>query len=202
MSKQKDQIESSTEVRVESRSEQTVQGGSVVNDDRVAELTAALQRLQAEFSNFKRRSDESRGELLSLAKQDVILQILPVLDNIDRALAHLPVELADNAWAGGVGQVAKQATDVLKNLGVERFGAEGDEFNPNMHEAIAYEEVAAGAVGNGSNECVAKVMQLGYRMGDKIIRHAIVTVLRSDHPPRMADDAQPKSNDEGGNNNE
>lgn len=176
MSKKHIQHENLTEVHVESRSEQTVQGSTSNGDDRVTELTADLQRLQAEFANFKRRSDESRGELLNLAKQDVILQILPVLDNIDRALAHRPAELADNAWAGGVEQVVKQASDVLKNLGVERFGAEGDEFNPTLHEAIAYEEATTNSGASDAGERVAKVMQPGYRMGDKVIRHAIVTI--------------------------
>lgn len=140
-------------------------------EQRVEELTSDLQRVQAEFMNFRRRSDEQRSAILDLAKQDVVIQILPLLDNVERALGHVPVELADNAWAKGVEQVAKQAQDILKTLGVEKIDSVGRPFDHNLHEAVAVD-------GDGEEEVVAEELQPGYRMGDKVIRHAMVKVSR------------------------
>lgn len=137
---------------------------------KVDELTADLQRVQADFVNFRRRSEEARAEILDLAKQDVVLQLLPLIDNIERALAHVPAELESNSWAQGVTQVAKQAQDVLKNLGVEKLKSLGQLFDHNLHEAIAMMD------GEGEQEVVVEELQPGYRMGDKVIRHAMVKV--------------------------
>lgn len=141
-------------------------------DNRIDELTADLQRVQADFVNFRRRSDEERGEFLNLAKQDIILQILPVLDNIDRALGHLPEDLKGNPWAEGVEKVAKQAQETLKAIGVERIASLGQPFDHNLHEAIAVVD------GDGSQEVVVEELQPGYKLGEKIIRHAMVKVGR------------------------
>lgn len=137
---------------------------------KVDELTSDLQRIQADFMNFRRRSDEERGAFLDLAKQNVVLQLLPVLDNIGRALSHIPDELQDNNWAKGVSQIAKQSDDTLKSLGVTRVESLGQPFDPNLHEAIGFED------GEGDHEVVIEELQPGYKMGDKVIRHAMVKV--------------------------
>lgn len=139
---------------------------------KVDELTADLQRIQADFVNFRRRSDDERGEFLSLAKQDVIMQLLPLLDNIGRALGHIPEDLANNPWAKGVSQIAKQSEEILRGLGVEPFGKVGEPFDPNLHEAIGYED------GEGDEEMISEVLQSGYKLGQKVIRHAMVKVSR------------------------
>jgi molecular chaperone GrpE len=146
-----------------------------VTDDlqnRVDELTNDLQRLQAEFINYKRREAESRGELLAMAKGHVVMEILPVLDNIDRALSHRPKELQDNAWAGGVEQVSKQALATLSKLGVEKIQAVGQPFDHNVHEAVATED------GEGDMELVVAELQPGYTLNGQVIRHAMVKVGR------------------------
>jgi molecular chaperone GrpE len=107
-----------------------------------------------------------------MAKQVVITELLPVLDNISRALTHLPEDLADNDWAKGVAQVGKQAEDTLRNLGVERIETVGQPFDPNLHEAISMED------GEGETEIVTEELQSGYRIGDRVIRHAMVKVAR------------------------
>ncbi len=150
----------------------TGQTSNVDLQTKVDELTADLQRIQADFVNFRRRSDDERGEFLTLAKQDVILQLLPVLDNIGRALSHLPDELSDNGWAKGVSQISKQAEETLKGLGVTRIDSIGRPFDPNLHEAIGYEE------GEGDQEVVTEELQPGYKLGDKVIRHSMVKVGR------------------------
>lgn len=136
----------------------------------VDDLTADLQRVQAEFQNYKRREAEVKAELTAHAKRDVILQLLPLLDNIDRALAHRPEELADNAWAGGVEAVGKQAGDVLSKLGITRIETVGQPFNPDLHEAISYDD------GEGETEVVVEELQPGYIQGERVLRHAMVKV--------------------------
>src|SRR3990167_5948507 len=112
--------------------------GKVEKD--LQELTEDLKRVQADFVNYKRRQEEERSGLMDYAKQSVVAQILLVFDNIDRALAHVPKELENNDWAKGVKQVAKQSEEVLRELGVEKIVAAGKLFNPQLHEAVGFEE--------------------------------------------------------------
>lgn len=137
---------------------------------RIDELTGDAQRVQAEFLNYKRREDEAKAELKNYAKQEVIMELLPLLDNIDRALSHRPEDLKGNAWAGGVEQVGKQALDTLARLGVTRIESVGQPFDHNLHEAIGFED------GEGESEVVVEELQPGYKIGDRVIRHAMVKV--------------------------
>ena len=137
----------------------------------IGELTAHLQRLQAEFDNYRRRVADQQAAVLELAKQDVVLQLLPLIDNIDRALAHVPEDLADNAWAKGVAGVAKQAEDTFKNVGVAKIQTVGQPFDHNTMEAVAAE-------GEGDQEVVSEELQAGYQLGEKVIRPAMVKVER------------------------
>ncbi len=138
---------------------------------RIEELTGDLQRLQAEFINYKRREDDAKAEIAGFATKRVIIELLPMLDNIERALAHRPEELKDNGWAQGVVQVGKQTADVLRFLGVEKIqSAVGRPFDHNLHEAVSMED------GDGDTEVVIEELQPGYKMGDQVIRHAIVKV--------------------------
>jgi molecular chaperone GrpE len=136
-------------------------------DERIDELTQDLQRVQADFVNYKRRAESERLEIMAMAKQEVMKQLLPILDNIDRGLAHLPEELLDNDWAKGVQQVAKQAEEMLKSIGIERIISVGERFDPHQHEAISQD---------GEGDTVTEELQPGYRMGDKVIRHSMVKV--------------------------
>ncbi|HSX14837.1 MAG TPA: nucleotide exchange factor GrpE [Candidatus Saccharimonadales bacterium] len=137
------------------------------SDQALEELKSDLQRVQADFVNFRRRIEGERGELMESAKVMVVEELLPLFDNLDRALAHAPAELAGNAWVQGVEQVAKQVTETLANLGVEVFGAVDDHFDPKLHEAIAHE---------GEGEAIIEVFQKGYRSGERVIRPAMVKV--------------------------
>lgn len=134
---------------------------------KIDELTHDLQRLQAEFANFKRRAQEARAEIAEFATQQVVIQLLPLFDNLDRALNHRPEELKNNSWAEGVEQVSRQVGDVLKALGVEKIQSVGQEFDHNLHEAVSHD---------GEGETVIEELQPGYKMGDRVIRHAAVRV--------------------------
>jgi molecular chaperone GrpE len=131
------------------------------------ELKADLQRVQADFVNFKRRIEGERVELLQLAKADVVAELVPLFDNFDRALDHIPPELNDNAWVQGIAQVDKQIGEVLAQTGVSVYGQVGDEFDPKLHEAIAHE---------GSGDHITEVFQKGYRIDERVIRPARVKV--------------------------
>lgn len=138
---------------------------------KIEELTQDLQRVHADFVNFRRRSDEERVQLRDQAKIGIITQLLPLIDNIDRALAHIPKELEENQWAKGVAQLAKQFSNTLKDLGVEEITAVGEPFDPHLHEAVSYDD------GEGE-EIVEAELQKGYRLGDQVIRHSMVRVGR------------------------
>lgn len=157
--------ESHTEVKIENSMQAETSTGADLE-----ELENDLKRVQAEFLNFKRRNESERAELIDMVKQTVIMELLPLLDNISRALTHLPAELEANDWARGVVQVGKQADDTLTNLGVTKVESVGQPFDPNLHEAVAMEE------GDGKDEVVVEELQSGYKIGDKVLRPAMVKV--------------------------
>jgi len=143
------------------------------DDERVAELTADLQRLQAEFINFKRRAEDERAELTAAATRRVLRELLPVRDNFDRELAGRPTGV-DAAWAASIDAIRNQFDQSLRALGVERFASVGTVFDPNRHEAVA------DAGGEGEHEVVADELQAGYMQGDRVLRPAMVRVAHTD----------------------
>ncbi len=145
--------------------------GDIETAQQVGELTAHLQRLQAEFDNYRRRVADQQAAIMDLAKQDVILQLLPLIDNVDRALAHVPADLKDNPWAQGVAGVAKQAEETFASVGVTKVQTVGQPFDHNSMEAVAAE-------GEGESEEVSEELQAGYKLGEKVIRPAMVKVIR------------------------
>jgi molecular chaperone GrpE len=136
----------------------------------VAELTEALQRERADATNLRRRHDEQVSGLQSLVKANVIRELLPVIDNFERALKHVPSDLEGNEYIKGVQGVVKQFEKTLAGIGVVRIKTVGEPFNPRVHEAVSMEE------GEGTQEVVAEELQAGYQLGDEIIRHAMVRV--------------------------
>lgn len=153
------------------------------------ELTEALQRERADAVNLRRRHEEQIGSLNNLVKANVIRELLPALDNLERALKHAPKELADNDYVKGVQGVVKQFEKVLANIGVERIKTVGEVFDPRYHEAVSMEE------GVGTVEVVSEELQAGYKLGEEIIRHAMVRV-------RMEDAQSHESRDKRANQNE
>lgn len=138
----------------------------------VAELTQALQRERADAMNIRRRHEEQLASLKSMVKSSVIEELLPVIDNFERALKHVPVELADNSYIKGVQGVVKQFETTLAGMGVVRIKTVGEPFNPHLHEAVGIDG------DDGDNEVVSEELQAGYQLGDQVIRHAMVKVVR------------------------
>ena len=126
-----------------------------------------LLRLTAEYSNYKRRSEKEKQDAYVYAKSDTIKALLPVIDNLERALAN---ETKDyNALKKGVEMTFDNLTAILETLGVEIFGEPGDIFDPNLHNAVMHIEDEA--YKNGE---IVDVFQKGYKIGDKIVRPAMV----------------------------
>jgi molecular chaperone GrpE len=139
-------------------------------EQKIAELTEALQRERADAINVRRRAEEERVKLAAFFKAKVLRDLLPALDNLERALKHAPKELADNDYVKGVKNVANQFEQNLQSLGVEKIKTVGEVFDPSVHEAIHMEE------GDGDVEVVCEELQPGYKVGDEVIRHAVVKV--------------------------
>lgn len=136
----------------------------------IAELTEALQRERADATNIRRRYDEHIANLQTLAKAGVIRDLLPVIDNFERALKHVPADLADNDYVKGIQGIVKQFEKTLEQLGVKRIKTVGEHFNPHLHEAVSMEE------GDGEHEIVSEELQSGYQLGEEVLRHAMVRV--------------------------
>jgi len=139
-------------------------------EQQIAELTDALQRERADATNIRRRHDEQITGLRSAVKAHVVRDLLPIVDNFERALKHVPAELEGNDFVKGVQGVVKQFEKTLADLGVERIATVGAPFDPRYHEAVSMEE------GDGAEEVVSEELQAGYKVGDEVIRHAMVRV--------------------------
>lgn len=126
-------------------------------------------RLLAEYDNYRKRSQKEKENAWTTAKAETVKEILPVYDNLERALKQ---ETADEAYAKGVQMTMTQLKTVLEKLGVAEIPALGQTFDPNLHNAVMHMEDEA----LGENT-VAEVFQTGFQMGDKIIRHAMVKVV-------------------------
>jgi molecular chaperone GrpE len=137
----------------------------------IVELTADLQRLQADFINFKTRAEKERLDALRLGREMAVSELLPVFDNLERAFGHTPEELKDNNWVKGINVLERQLLDVLSNLGLQKIETVGQPFDPKTMEAVSVED------GHGE-EIVAEEMQSGYMLGDKVLRPAMVKVKK------------------------
>lgn len=152
-------------------------------EQELAELTTDLQRVQADFVNYRQRVEDERQQLAKNAKAATVIKLLPIVDNIERALSHLPTDLADNKWAQGVTSLAKSLDKSLADLGVARISALGKPFDPNLHEAISSEG------GEGEHEVVVEELRAGYTLDNQVIQPSMVKVAhrpfaQSDDPSR------------------
>lgn len=137
---------------------------------KASEYQDSWMRSQAEFQNYKKRIERDNDLMRATMKGDIVRKILPVLDDLERALQNRP---ADDLWAGGIELIARKFQSVLESEGIKRIEAEGAEFDPNFHEAISNEpseEVESGHV--------IAVVQNGYMLGDRVIRPALVRVAQ------------------------
>jgi molecular chaperone GrpE len=128
------------------------------------------QRSQAEFINYKNRMQRDQDMVRSSMKGDILKKILPVLDDLERALANRP---EGDAWANGLELIARKFQNILESEGLTKIEAEGKPFDPNYHEAISHEP----ADGVQSGHVIA-VVQNGYMLGERVVRPAMVRVAQ------------------------
>jgi molecular chaperone GrpE len=136
----------------------------------VTALTDALKRERADAVNLRRRHDEDMAGLRDRVKSNVVRDLLPVIDNFERALKHVPKEFENNDYIKGVQAVVKQFEKTLADMGVERIKTAGEHFDPHLHEAVSMED------GDGQHEIITEELQAGYKIGNDVIRHAMVRV--------------------------
>lgn len=141
---------------------------------REAELIADLQRLRADFENYRKNADKNKAHLAELTKAAMALKLLPVFDTLDRAVTHVPKELITDKWAQGVLGLKKNLEKTLSDLQLSRINAKpGTKFDPNMHEAVMMDESA-----DGDHEVIAEELRAGYLLGGNVIRPSMVKVTR------------------------
>ena len=154
---------------MESNSEEVLQGEAteeapVTEKDPVASLTDDLQRLQADYQNYRKRVERDRALAADIAVSSVLTEMLSILDDLDRATDHKELN-------GGFKAVADQVIAVTKKFGLERFGDVPSSFDPNIHEALMHENSS-----DVTETTVTKILQPGYRYKERILRPARVVV--------------------------
>ncbi len=168
MKKDKTKPEKTEEVKeaeaVESKEEQLQKALDEKNDQ--------FLRLYAEFDNFRKRSQKEKQDIYTSSKADVIKELLPVLDNFDRAANNTECSFED--YKKGIDLIFNQFGEILNKTGVESYGERGETFDPNIHNAVMTVEDEE----LGENQ-IASVFSKGYKLGDRIIREAVVTVANS-----------------------
>jgi len=143
-------------------------------EQQVAELTLDLQRTRADFENYRKRVEAEKEMARGSGRAGAIMKLLPIVDNIDRAISHLPEELKQNAWAVSVVNLSKNLEKSLSSMGVERIpAAQGSAFDPDLHDAVQFDEEA-----DGENEVIAEELQPGYKVDGVVMRPSMVKVIR------------------------
>jgi molecular chaperone GrpE len=138
-----------------------------------AENKAAWQRSAADFSNYKRRTEQEREALVGLANEVLLAKLLAIVDDFDRAIANMPAELRDISWVGGISAIDRKLDQLLESEGLTPIEALGKQFDPHEHEAIAQEDRPGVPEGT-----VIAELQKGYRIRDRVLRPSMVAVAR------------------------
>jgi len=137
--------------------------------EKAEEYLNLAQRVQADFENYRRRTKATRAEAFEDGAREMIKQLLPVVDNLERAIAQ---ETTDEAMATGVKMVYRQLMDTLEKRGVSVIDRPGEKFDPNLENAVMQ-----GTSDEGEPGTVCAVLQKGYKLGETVIRHAMVKVV-------------------------
>ena len=140
-------------------------------DAQIEELQDRLKRQMAEFDNFRKRTEKEKAAMYEIGAKDIIEKILPVLDNFERGLAAVPEDEKGSSFAEGIEKIYKQFVKTLEDAGVETIEAVGQQFDPNLHNAVMHVEDDK----YGENE-IAMELQKGYKYRGSVVRHSMVQV--------------------------
>ena len=142
-------------------------------DEQIEELNDRLKSQMAEFENFRKRTDKEKQAMFDTGAKSVIEKILPVVDNFERGLATVPEESKEDPFVDGMNRIYKQLMTELENIGVKPIDAVGQEFDPNLHNAVM--QVESDEYESG---VVAQELQKGYTYHDMVVRHSMVGVVQ------------------------
>jgi molecular chaperone GrpE len=140
------------------------------NDTRIAELEQQLQRVAADFDNFRKRTEDEKKSVYAIAQATTLLELTPVLDNFRRATDHLPEHLQGDNWVTGVLYIEKQLEQIFEEHGVTKIKTVGEAFDPQLHEAVSTESSDQPA------QTILGELESGYLLGDKVLKPAKVKV--------------------------
>ena len=141
-------------------------------DEQIEDLNDRLRRQMAEFDNFRKRSEKEKSQMFDMGARSIIEKVLPVVDNFERGLAAVPEEQKDDAFVTGMDKVYKQLMTEFDSIGVKPIEAVGQEFNPDLHNAVMQVESEEFEPG-----IVAQELQKGYMYKDTVVRHSMVAVV-------------------------
>ena len=140
-------------------------------DAQIEDLNDRLRRQMAEFDNFRKRSEKEKSQMFDMGAKSIIEKVLPIVDNFERGLAAVPEEQKDDAFVTGMDKVYKQLMTEFDSIGVKPIEAVGQEFNPDLHNAVMQVESEEFEPG-----IVAQELQKGYMYRDSVVRHSMVKV--------------------------
>ncbi|MDP7469380.1 MAG: nucleotide exchange factor GrpE [Dehalococcoidia bacterium] len=138
--------------------------------DKAGQYLSGWQRAQADYQNLKRRTEQDKEEAIRFANSVLILSMLPVLDDLERAFATISTELAGLTWVDGIRLIHRKLSASLEASGLSDIQAVGEPFDPNLHEAVVHQD--------GEEGIVLSELQKGYRLHDRVIRPTMVVVGR------------------------
>lgn len=141
-------------------------------DEQIEDLNDRLRRQMAEFDNFRKRSEKEKSQMFDMGARSIIEKVLPVVDNFERGLAAVPEDQKDDAFVTGMDKVYKQLMTEFDSIGVKPIKALGQEFNPDLHNAVMQVESDEYEPG-----VVAQELQKGYMYKDTVVRHSMVAVV-------------------------
>ena len=141
-------------------------------DAQIEDLNDRLRRQMAEFDNFRKRSEKEKSQMFDMGAKSIIEKVLPIVDNFERGLAAVPEEQKDDAFVTGMDKVYKQLMTEFDSIGVKPIEAVGQEFNPDLHNAVMQGESEEFEPG-----IVAQELQKGYMYKDTVVRHSMVAVV-------------------------
>jgi molecular chaperone GrpE len=151
---------------------------------------AGWQRERADFTNYRRRSEQEAIERAGRAADDLLLRVVAIADDFDLAIEHVPADAKGSPWVEGVSAIDRKLRLLLESVGVSAMRTLGQPFDPREHQAISYEETADVADGT-----VLRELQRGYRVGDRVLRPALVAVARNDDDTHTTSAATPDQED-------
>lgn len=140
-------------------------------DEKIEELTDKLTRQMAEFDNFRKRTEKEKSQMYEIGAKDILVKMLPVVDNFERGLLGVPQEQKDDAFVQGMDKIYKQILATFEEIGVKPIEAVGAEFNPDLHNAVMHVEDE-----DSGENVIVEEFQKGYTYRDSVIRHSMVKV--------------------------